>query len=77
MADMLDYNIDLFLNKISENFGINRIELEKFKDYKPYNTEFIEEIKTIYRDRQNKEYILLENTKENNTYYALQIVKNQ
>jgi hypothetical protein len=76
MGDMLDNNIDIFLNKISEHFGINRIELEKFKDYKPYNTEFIEEIKTIYRDRQNKEYILLDNNQEPNSFYALQFVKN-
>ena len=69
---MLDYNINIFLNNISNHFGITRLELEKFKDYKKENIECIKKITNLYIDRYNNNYILLEKQKDN-TYYAIKL----
>jgi hypothetical protein len=60
---MLDYNIDCFLDNISSRFNIPRKELDELKYYKKnkLEVEYIEKKNTIYIDRDNNKYVLLEN----------------
>jgi len=60
---MLDYNIDCFLDNISSKFNIPRKELDELKYYKKnkLEVEYIEKKNTIYIDRDNNKYVLLEN----------------
>lgn len=80
---MLDYNIDIFLTNVSKRFNIPKDELDKLKSYKNYYCEFNQNIrldnttckivKEIYRDRENNEYIILNNI-DKNEYYGFKII---
>lgn len=78
--EMLDFNINLFLNNISEQFHIPRSELEQFKDYKPeqFNTRYVEKTMAVplYKDQQERKYVVLKKT-EGNRYLALRVVEHQ
>lgn len=59
---MLDYNINCFLDIVSNRFNIPRQQLEEFKYYKKnkFEVEYIEKSNTIYIDKDNNRYILLD-----------------
>jgi hypothetical protein len=77
---LLDYNINIFFDNISKTYNIDRLDLEKFKDYNKENIEeYITSIKQVYLDRNNNKYILIEqNTNDKNKedlYVAIKIEK--
>lgn len=59
---MLDYNINCFLDSVSTKFNIPRQQLEEFKYYRKNKLEiqYIEKPNTVYIDRENNKYILLD-----------------
>lgn len=77
MSNIINYNLDIVINTLSNKFGISKRKLNKLKvlDNTPLTTE--EKTLQIYLDKNNNKYVLLfydsKNT-NNQEYYALQLV---
>ena len=76
MSNILQHNIDILINNISNKFEISKQKLSKLKPTDILSLTIKNKNLPIHLDKKNNKYVLLFCSDDiNNVYYALQIEK--
>jgi hypothetical protein len=76
MFDIIDHNLDIFINNLYNKFNINKKDLIKLKNNSFHNMVTIEKKYSIYNDLYDNKYIIPWNNSlcVDNEYLAVKII---